>query len=419
MDIIGARFEAPAGVADTLPPAVDQGSLLAGRSQSLRSAEDMWAEWDYGEDLVARDRGVEKMRYMRMREFVYDQGFDLALGPARRGPQARMWGSGSRINLEGSSIVEDRKFTYDGGVDVLMFGLEARASGSGPRLGLAYSNSEADFTLNAGKVTRSLQLLHPYLSVDVGADSTFWLSMGIGRGEYVRDDAKRDTSAISAAGGASTSWELDGYQLGLGGRFVSGRSVLERSAAFAETEVKAWRAELELEVGREFSWPEQDLVMRPFVSFDGRRDGGDGIEATAFDAGGGVRLNWSEGLQLELSGQVQGNDDDHKESRFEGSFSYDYENDGRGLTLSAAPKFERIENEDGSTSLRRTVVGKAGYGLPVNLFVDSGLSKLSVSATAGGDEAAAATYGWSFAGRRLGVDLSAGGSKFSIEFKIE
>ena len=201
---------------------------------------------------------------------------------------------------------------------------------------------------------------------------------------------------------------------------MSGRSVLERSAAFDETAVKAWRAEFELEVGREFSWPEQDLVLRPFANFDGRRGRRQrGSRPWHFDAGGGLRLSWAQGLQLELSGQVQATDDDHKESRFEGSFSYDFNNDGRGLTLSAAPKFERIENEDGSTSLRRTVVGKAGYGLPVNLFVDSGLSKVSVSATAGGDAAAAATYGWSFAGRRLGVDLSAGGSDFRIEFKIE
>ena len=379
----------------------------------------MWAEWEYGEELVARDRGIEQMRYMRLREFVYNHGFDLALAPAQRGPQVRLWGSGSRTSLEGNSIVEERPFAYDGEVDVLMFGLETRAHGSGARLGLAYSNSEADFILNAGKVTRSLQQLHPYLSFDAGADSTFWLSMGIGRGEYGRDDDKRDTTALSAAAGGSIRGEMADYRLGLGARFVSGRSVLERSAAFAETRVKVWRAEFELEVGREFSWPEQDLVLQPFVSFDGRRDGGSQIETLAFDAGGGLRLNWAQGLQLELSGQVQATDDDHKESRLEGSFSYDYNNDGRGLSLSAAPRFERIENEDGSTSLRRTVVGNLGYGLPMNLFVDSGLSRLSVSATAGGDAAAAATYGWSFAGRRLGVDLSASGSDFRIEFRIE
>ena len=215
VDIVGARFDAPVGV-DSLPQPADQDSQLAELSQSLRSAEDMWAEWEYGEELVARDRGIEQMRYMRLREFVYNHGFDLALEPARWGPQVRLWGSGSRVNLEGSPIVEERPFSYEGEVNVLMFGLETQARGSKARLGLAYSNSEADFTLSSGKATRSLQQLHPYLSFDAGSDRTLWLSMGIGRGEYVRDDDKRDTTALSASGGGSINWELAGYQLGLG-----------------------------------------------------------------------------------------------------------------------------------------------------------------------------------------------------------
>ena len=50
--------------------------------------------------------------------------------------------------------------------------------------------------------------------------------------------------------------------------------------------------------------------------------------------------------------------------------------------LSAKPSFERFEDENGRVSFKRTVVGDVGYGLPINLFVDSGLSKVNVSATA-------------------------------------
>ena len=132
-----------------------------------------------------------------------------------------------------------------------------------------------------------------------------------------------------------------------------------------------------------------------------------------------MRLNWAQGLQVEFSGRVQLNDDDHKERRFEGSFSYDYESDGRGWRLSAEPRFERIENEDGSVSFRRTVVGDLGYGLPVRLFTDSGMSSINVSATAASGESASASYGWHFDGRRLGVDLSAAEDSFKIEFEFE
>ena len=424
IDIIGARFEAPGGVGG-LPPVAGDGALLSAaeqlsRSRSLIGAKDMWAQWEYDEGIIEDQRGISSVERMRLREFVYDRGFDLALGPPRRGPQARMWGSGSRVVLNGTPTVAQRQFSYEGEVDVLMFGLEARAAKSGPRLGLAYSTSEGEFDLDrGGKVKRSLQSLHPYLSIDAGADSNLWLAMGFGRGEYERDDESRDASALSAAAGARKNWELHGYKLGFSGQLVSGRSILERSAVFEEMEVNAWRAELELEVGREFSFPDQDLVMSPFVTFDGRSDGGDGDAQKAFDAGGGVRLNWAEGLQLELSGRVQTSSGDHEEKRFEGSFIYDYENDGRGLMMSAKPSFERVENDNGRVSFKRTLVGDLGYGLPINLFVDSGLSKVNVSATTSSSAAAVASYGWSFAGRRLGVDLAAGSSKIKIKFELK
>ena len=87
--------------------------------------------------------------------------------------------------------------------------------------------------------------------------------------------------------------------------------------------------------------------------------------------------------------------------------------------LSAKPSFERFEDENGRVSFKRTVVGDVGYGLPINLFVDSGLSKVNVSATASSSAAAVASYGWSFAGRRLGVDLAAGDRKIKIKFELQ
>ena len=316
-------------------------------------------------------------------------------------------------------MVDGQRFSYEGEVDTLMFGVEARTPGRrGQRLGLAYATSEADFSVASGKVVRSLQSVHPYLSFDVGEESSLWLSMVFGRGEYERGAEVRSASALSAAGGGSSSWQLDGYQVGASARFVSGRSVLARSAVFDEMTLKAWRAEVELEVGREFSYPDQELRLHPFASLNTRKDGGDGTSVGAFDAGGGVRLNWSAGLQVELSGRVQATNDDSKESRLEGSFSYDYANDGRGWTFSAQPHFERIEHENGRVSFRRTLAGKVGYGLPVSLFSDSGLSRISVSASAGGSGEASASYGWNFSGRRLDVDLAAGGSDLRIDFKF-
>ena len=246
--------------------------------------------------------------------------------------------------------------------------------------------------------------------------------MGFGRGKYERDNESAvAAAALSAAAGARKDWDLHGYKLGVSGRLVSGRSVINRSAVFNNDDMKvaAWRAELEMEVGREFSFPNRKLVLSPFVSFDGRLDRGDVEGQKAIDAGGGVRLNWGEGLQLELSGRVQASGDDHDEKRIEGSFSYDYASDGRGLMLSAKPSFERFEDENGRVSFKRTVVGDVGYGLPINLFVDSGLSKVNVSATASSSAAAVASYGWSFAGRRLGVDLAAGDRKIKIKFELQ
>ena len=70
-----------------------------------------------------------------------------------------------------------------------------------------------------------------------------------------------------------------------------------------------------------------------------------------------------------------------EEKRFAGSLGYDYENDGSGLMMSPSFSFERVENDNGQVSFKRTLVGDLGYGLPINLFVDSGLSKVNVSAT--------------------------------------
>ena len=88
-----------------------------------------------------------------------------------------------------------------------------------------------------------------------------------------------------------------------------------------------------------------------------------------------------------------------EEKRFEGGLGYDYENDGRGLMLSPSFSFERVENDNGRVSFKRTLVGDLGYGAAVNLFVDSGLSKVNVSAAASSRATAVASYGWSFAGR--------------------
>ena len=416
VDLIGARFDIGAIDAPGVPQVI--GDQAASQQLRLLSSEDMWAEWDYDDSVAERKRGIDDVKYMQLRDFVHERGFDFALSGAARGPQARVWGSGSRVSLDRSPIVAGEHFNYKGEVDMLMLGFEARSSsGDGPKMGLAYSTSDAEFKVADGEVTRKLQSVHPYLSYSHKDRGNIWLSFGIGRGDYTRQDETRGATALSAAGGGTTTWDLSGYEIGIGGKVVSGRSVIERTAAFAELEVDAWRAEIEFKLGREFEYPDQELKMRPFVSVDARRDGGGDLSTGAFDAGGGVSLDWAQGLQLQLSGRAQLSEKDVQENRIEGSFSYDYGNDGRGLNLSAQPKFERVENADGSTTFQRTVIGKLGYGLPVRLFKDSGIGQFSLSVSGGGDSREA-SYGWSFAGRRLDVDLSAAGEKLGLKLKI-
>ena len=382
----------------------------------MASAADQWSSWRQGSESDG-DR-IERMEW---KDFLYSRGFDLALDDAggSRGTWMRLWGSGSRSALDGAPEVGGEQVRYDGTVNVFMLGLEAGRSRT--RIGIAGGRSQGKLSLSDSdaRVERSLNTVHSYLSFRTSESMRLWAAGSFGKGDYVRfdgdDETTRDARHVSAAGGLEGSWNYRTVDMSAGMNVLAVQSRLSAlaSESLAESKSSFWRTRIDFEAGQAFEvFPE--TRFRPFLGVGLRRDGGDDwLKGHEVDATAGMSLDWSGGLNVRFTSHWQASNGVSKERRIDGSISYDFAGDGRGLMLSASPSMESGSDAPWSRSLGARV----GYGLPVRLLADSGIATFSAELS-GSQESLSRRYGFSFAGRRLDVDLSAGGDAYRISLKM-
>ncbi|MCY4325506.1 MAG: cadherin domain-containing protein, partial [Betaproteobacteria bacterium] len=383
----------------------------------MASATDQWSSWR-----LDHERGLDRSEPMSWRDFLSSRGLDLALDDAgSRGALRRVWAFGSSSSLDGSPTANGIKVAYDGSARVLMMGVEMGWNET--RLGVALGNSQAKLTLGeaaAGQqVERKLNVAYPYLSFPINERIRMWATGGYGSGEYVRkgssqDAAQRDASYFSAAGGVEGSWQKGSLQLAGGMQALLVRSDLEAlSSSVPGINASTWRTQADFEVSRPLDLS-SGVVLQPFVGAHLYREGGDDwLDAASIDTSAGMIVDWAGGMSAEFRARLQSGGGDVKEQSFAASISYDFGSDRRGLMFSASPN--AVGN--GNTPWQQSLEVEIGYGLPMRLFADPGLATFHAGLS---DEktSLADSYGLRFAGRRLEVDMSASGEKYSLGLKI-
>ena len=417
VDMLQARINAPAA---------SPGGLALGQEASgdeplymrMASATDQWSGWR--QDHESDDDRIERMQW---RDFVYSRGFDLALDSSgRRRPRMRLWGSGSRSTLDGAPVEDGAQVAYDGSAKLFMVGVEHGLSWA--RLGIALGQSDAELSLGQAaeaRAERDLKVVHPYVSFQLSDRMRAWAVGGYGRGDYVKVDTSgaedvrtvRDSGYTSFAGGFESSWDAAPAEFSAGFKALLVKSRLDEVAAQPVVNGTFWRGEADFRAARRFDL-QPDLWLRPFVGLHLHHDGGeDWLDSSYLDTTAGMSLAWSGGLRFEFSSRWQINDGDVNDERLEASIDYDFGGDGRGLMLSASPSMASSSDAPWSRSLGARV----GYGLPVQLLSDRGIATVSAEFS-GSQESLSSHYGFSFAGRRLDVDLSAGGDSYRLGLRL-
>ena len=329
----------------------------------MASATDQWSSWRR-----EHDSGDDRVRRMQWQDFMYSRGFDFALDDAgSRGPRTRLWGSGSRSNLSGSPLESQTQILYSGSSNLMMVGMETGQART--RLGLAVGQANAEMSLgrqSGGKVDRSMNVVYPYLSFQLGERMKVWAVGGYGRGDYIREDGSgadrvrtvRDASYASAAGGIERGWGKGPTEFSAGIKAVLVNSWLEGLQvpdARPEVSGNSWRSEANLQAAHMFTL-QHDLSLRPFVGLHLHHDSGRGwLKTNSMDTTAGMLLDWGMGLKFEFNSRWQIKDGDVNEERFKASIDYDFGRDRRGLMLSASPSADSVADGPFSRSLSARV----------------------------------------------------------------
>ena len=320
-----------------------------------------------------------------------NSSFELSLDD--RGTGLTFWGQGGLVWQDGDPEVganeARRLLDYDGQSYAFHVGTDLRLSES-LLLGIAvgYERNDVDFNeraeevpaLSDGEVTGWLLGVTPYLSWDLSPTVSVWGLAGYGAGDLSIEgretgggempfDIDTEQSQWMAAGGVSgtAEWGEGGSAiLSLQGRTVhrdiDGQQVDENDESLGRLPsltAESHRIGAELEVGYRYGL-QADGSMRPFATVQARHDSGDGADGVAYDVGGGLEASWpSRGMSMRIEGRTQLNDREDNEHQLSGSVDYNARSDGRGLSLSLAPRWLA----SGTSDDRMSWGGELGYGM--------------------------------------------------------
>ena len=347
---------------------------------------------------------------------------------------------------------------YDGDLRTISLGFE-KAFSDDMLVGVSsnWFKGNMDFSDNRhkadGKVEIGQWVLSPYAVLDLQA-ARVWGTLGLGFGTMDYEDRLREGNAnmdpdeadmtmnLLAAGAerdftnmktTEVMGRIDVMSTEVG---VDGNRLHDR----VDVRVHGLRGEFE------FGWPQVDgsASYRPYLVAGYRWDGGDGVTGRAFEYGGGMELNTSH-LTLEGSLRLQSleNSEDYDREHYALTFSYDRDNDRRGLSLSMSNTYGIVNSVDyfsqnmswsqaapsSSAEVGVQTGFEAGYGIPVTGLLtghSEAMLRPFMKANLDGDTASNWTMGLTLEGESSNIDLThsvksltGGGDEQQLMLKID
>ena len=414
-----------------------------------KTHNNIWTPWEY-EESWASEELTDTIKRKNLDGFVRTHGLGVDLAPERklRGRRMPLWSSARRIGMKSAPIVLQRRISYDGDLDTLLLSIY-RNFRRNDYAGLALVNSFMDFYINDEsfpqqdkkprlEFRKDLTTRHAFLSMDMGYGLNLWLSAGSGKGETYSEIRFADNSFGNYQDGTikhdsntaaiSHRADLGSLELSTEIRRVARTNEIkqrhfDRDALRFTTESNRLEVAdiwVDLEAARSF-FHAPGLLLQPFVSVLERRRDYESSEHKLLQrgtfAGGGIRVHWRWGVQVELSGhgQVSGKED-IKEEMIKRRVHFDPNNDERGMMFSMESGLESVELANGIIATSNFVNYDLGYAFPT-WFAGGGVSRFSVNAVSG-DLTQATTYSWRFTGRKKVILLSLAKDDYVLEFSV-
>ena len=298
--------------------------------------------------------------------------FVLPLHAANDGQQTGLgslaiWGRGDYLNLGGGDDID-----WDGEIFSGHLGVDTRLSAD-LLVGLAASLSKGSFDYaglsgtdtTAGSYTTRMTSVHPYVNWSSPAGVDLWGSLGYGWGKLGIDIQGEPQTEVSDTTMQTAAVGANGKVLSMAGLIPGGTTILRLKGEALLTKIKvegdgggieplsleARRFRLALEGSHEHQLASGGRLV-PAVEIGVRHDGGDGVEGTGLELGGGLRYV-DPTIGLTIDGR------------------------GRGLVTYGEQEYR----EWGASLLIRMDPGAAGQGLSFNVMpaygqTASGVTKL-------------------------------------------
>ena len=359
---------------------------------------------DAGDPLRAGAHWPQRAQHLAPSQLLRSTAFEMPLVGGSRGRSSwALWGAGDYQTVAG----KPDQGSYDAEVASVYLGLDGRGDSWVAGGAVSRTRAEADYGYSAaadsvgavsgkGTVTTDLTAFHPYVQWSMGRKGQAWLMGGFGTGEA---ELEREGSAAPAPSDVSMTMGMAGMRLELGRpggldfalRGDIGTTELETEdgvRALDDIAVSTQRAR----IGVEASLPlviEGGSALTPFVDVGARVDEGDGETGNGVEVAAGVRYG-GKTVRFEAKARqlVMHDDEEYEESGASATLVVAPGSNGRGLSLSVAPRWggaadatDALWRRDDAFSAanaareaargfqdgdaRWGVAGRIGYGMPL------------------------------------------------------
>ena len=354
---IGARLE----MSKYGPHAIRGGRRLAPHaldgdaSAQTAGADPFHLGADAGDPLRAGAQWPQRAQHPAPSQLLRSTAFEMPLvgGSSGRSSWA-LWGAGDYQTVAG----KPDQGSYDAEVASVYLGVDGRGDSWVAGGAVSRTRAEADYGYSAdadsvgavsgkGTVTTDLTAFHPYVQWSLGRKGQAWLMGGFGTGEA---ELEREGSAAPAPSDVSMTMGMAGMRLELGRpggldfalRGDIGTTELETEdgvRALDDIAVSTQRAR----IGVEASLPlviEGGSALTPFVDVGARVDEGDGETGNGVEVAAGVRYG-GKTVRFEAKARqlVMHDDEEYEESGASATLVVAPGSNGRGLSLSVAPRW--------------------------------------------------------------------------------
>ena len=277
-----------------------------------------------------------------------------------------VWGAGDLQNFQGEPEVDA---SYEGSLKTAYLGFDVATGRSwlaGIALSRAMGQSDYDVTVTDGSLESRLTAVLPYLRWTCGTGLTeVWSIVGLGAGEAEVEDGTSDLSMRMAMLGARSRLASSG---GLGLDLVGDAGLLRlstsdsESAALSDIATGVQRIRVGLEGSRSTALAGGTTVT-PYAQVAGRYDGGDGQTGQGLEVSGGLRLTGGR-VGLDARGRFLAvhTAEGYSENGVSLVAYLRPQADGRGLSMSVAPRMGAGTTDSGMMWRERPLAGSALRG---------------------------------------------------------